>query len=203
MLSKPVAVSQPFVLLLIDYLINRKVDKRNLVEKIPFFAIAGVFAAITLLTQKGQGTVLEYSSFQRFTRICAPFYGMVFYLVKSIIPVHLCALYPFPARLDGSMNLTLIASPFLVIGGAAAVDCLPSNRRLRKLVFGSFFFLITLLPMLQIIRVGDAMVAERYTYIPMLGIYYIFAELYGYLIGENWLTTTAAKGSLLAGVVCL
>ena len=95
LLSKPVAVSQPFILVLIDYLINRKVDKRNLVEKTPFFAVAVVFAGITLLTQKSQGTVLEYSSLSTITRVCAPFYGMVFYVVKSIIPIHLSALYPF------------------------------------------------------------------------------------------------------------
>jgi len=198
LLSKPVAVSQPFILVLIDYLINRKVDKRNLIEKIPFFAVAAVFAGITLLTQKSQGAVLEYSSLSTITRVCAPFYGMVFYLIKSIIPTHLSALYPFPARLDGSMNPMLIASFFLVIGVAAAIY---RNRRLRKLVFGSLFFLITLLPMLQIIRVGDAIVAERYTYIPMLGAYYFFIELYGYLMWGKFLCNKDIKRLLSAGVV--
>jgi tetratricopeptide (TPR) repeat protein len=96
------------------------------------------------------------------------------------------------------MNLLLIASVFLVIGIAGAVY---HNRRSRKLVFGPFFFIITLLPMLQIIRVGDAMVAERYTYIPMLGVYYFFIELFGHLIRGKLFDNKAIKGLLFAGVV--
>jgi tetratricopeptide (TPR) repeat protein len=198
LLSKPVAVSQPLVLLLIDYVNNRKIDKKNLLEKVPFFAVAIMFATLTILTQKSPGPITEYSSLSAITRFCTPFYGMVFYVVKTIAPLHLSALYPFPARLDGSMNLLLIASVFLVIGIAGAVY---HNRRSRKLVFGPFFFIITLLPMLQIIRVGDAMVAERYTYIPMLGVYYFFIELFGHLIRGKLFDNKAIKGLLFAGVV--
>ena len=198
LLSKPLAVSQPFVLLLIDYLNNRTIDKKNLLEKVPFFAIAALFAGITILTQKGPGPIPEYSSLSPITRVCAPFYGMVFYVVKSIIPLHLSAFYPFPARLDESMNMMLLASFFLAVGAAAAIYY--HRGRSRKLVFGSLFFLITALPMLQIVRVGDAIVAERYTYIPMLGVYYIFAELYGYLLGGKLLDGKAIQGLLSAGV---
>jgi tetratricopeptide (TPR) repeat protein len=123
---------------------------------------------------------------------------MVFYVVKSIIPTHLSALYPFPARVDGSMNIMLFASFFLVAGVAVAIYY--NRGRFRKLVFGSLFFLITALPMLQIIRVGDAIVADRYTYIPMLGVYYIFAELFGYLIGGKLFDNKVLKGLLWAGV---
>jgi tetratricopeptide (TPR) repeat protein len=198
LLSKPVAVSQPFVLLLIDYINNRKIDKRNLLEKAPFFALAVLFASVTVFTQKGPAPILEYPALSTITRVCSPFYGLVFYVVKSIIPVHLSALYPFPARLDGSMDIMLLASLFLVIGVAAAIY--HYRGRLRKLVFGSLFFLITLLPMLQIIRIGDAIVAERYTYIPMLGVYYFFVECFGYVIGGKLLDNKAAKGLLWAGV---
>jgi Tfp pilus assembly protein PilF len=200
LLSKPIAISQPFVLLLIDYLNNRKIDKKNLLEKVPFFAIAVLFAGITILTQKGAGAgpVPEYSALSPITRGCAPFYGIVFYVVKSIMPVHLSALYPFPSRLDGNMNLMLLASLFLAVCVSAAIYY--NRLRSRKLVFGSMFFLITALPMLQIIRVGDAMVAERYTYIPMLGVYYFFAESFGYVIGEKSLDGKAIKGLLSAMV---
>jgi tetratricopeptide (TPR) repeat protein len=198
LLSKPIAISQPFVLILIDYLHDRKIDKKNLLEKAPFFAVAALFAVITILTQKGPGPIPEYSTLSPLTRVCAPFYGMVFYVVKSIIPIHLSAFYPFPARIDGSMNIMLFASFFLAMGVAVAIY---RNRgRFRKLVFGSLFFLITALPMLQIVRVGDAIVAERYTYIPMLGVYYFFMELYGYLLGGKLLGGKAVKGLLWASL---
>jgi Flp pilus assembly protein TadD len=199
LLSKPTAVSQPFVLLLIDYVHNRKVDIKNLLEKVPFFAIAALFAALAVFTQKGQGPILEYSMVSPITRICAPFYGMVFYVVKSILPLRLSALYPFPAKLDGSMTAMLLASFFLVIGVAIAIYY--KRGRSRNTVFGSLFFLMTMLPMLQIVRVGDAIVAERYTYIPMIGVYYIFAELIGHLMGGKFLDGKATKGLLSAGIV--
>ena len=198
LLSKPVAVSQPLVLLLIDYANNRKIDKKNLLEKTPFFVVAIMFAALTILTQKSPGPITEYSSLSAITRVCTPFYGVVFYLVKTIAPIHLSALYPFPARIDGSMNMALLASFFLIIG---ITGIMYHHRRLRKLVFGPLFFIITVLPMLQIIRVGDAMVAERYTYIPMLGVYYFFIELFGHLIRGKLLDNKAIKGLLFASVV--
>ena len=200
LLSKPVAVSQPFVLLLIDYVNNRKIDKKNLLEKAPFFAVAVLFAGLTVFTQKGAGAgpILEYPALSTMTRVCAPFYGLFFYVFKSIVPVHLSALYPFPARLDARMNISLLVSLPLVIGVAAAIY--HYRGRLQKLVFGPLFFLITLLPMLQIIRIGDAIVAERYTYIPMLGVYYFFAECFRHVIKGKLLDNKAAKGLLWAGV---
>ena len=203
LLSKPMAVSQPFVLLLIDYVGGKKFDKKTLVDKIPFFAIAAAFAAITVLTQKGAGSISDYSSISTLQRICVPCYGIVFYLVKSVVPVHLCAYYPFPGTHDHSMNLKLFAAPFLVIGGTAAiyrfaVKYLRGSP--RKLTFGSLFFLITALPVLQIVRFGGAIVAERYTYVPMIGIYFVFAEMYEYLLKGKFGNRNAVKGILLAGV---
>ena len=188
-LSKPVAVSQPLVLLLIDYVNNRKIDKKKLLEASPFFVVAALFAALTILTQKSPAPITEYSSLSAITRFCTPFYGMVFYVVETIVPLHLSALYPFPAKLDGSMNMALLSSFFLMIGITGVIY---HNRRSRKLVLGRFF-LITLLPMLQIIRIGDAMVAERYTYIPILGVYYFFVALHGHLIREKLLDNKAIK----------
>jgi Tfp pilus assembly protein PilF len=202
LLSKPIAVSQPFVLLLIDYVSGKKPDKKALLDKVPFFAIAAVFIAITYFTQKSEVSISYYSSLTTLQRICVPFYGMVFYLVKSIVPVHLCSYYSYFATyfatFDSSMNVKLFAAPFLVIGSAVAIySCRGYSR---KLVFGSLFFLITALPTLQIVPAGATIVAERYTYIPMIGIYFIFAELYGFLFNGKFRDSSAVKGIMLAGI---
>jgi tetratricopeptide (TPR) repeat protein len=198
LLSKPMAVSQPFVLLLIDYVSNKKPDKKTLLDKIPFFAMAVVFAAIALLTQKVSLPNLEYASLSTLQRICIPFYGMAFYVVKSIVPIHLCSYFPFPAASDGGMTFMLFAAPFLVIAGAAAVYYFRGYS--RKLVFGSLFFFITALPVLQIVPVGGAIVAERYTYIPMLGIYFIFAALFTFLLKKKFRDSHTIKTLLIVGV---
>ena len=97
LLSKPMAVSLPVVLLLIDYLNNRKLNKEAILNKIPFFALSAVFCVITLLTQLA-GSKSQYINFSLFHQVFAPFYGIVFYLLKTAFPVSLCAFYPFPAR---------------------------------------------------------------------------------------------------------
>jgi protein O-mannosyl-transferase len=197
LLSKPMAVSQPFVLLLIDYFSNKKVDKKAVLDKIPFFAISAVFIAITLIAQLS-GPEPDSSHFSPVQRIFAPFYGIVFYLVKSVFPANLCAFYPFPVTPDGGMPLRLLASPFPVLGIAAAVWYF--RGRSRTLVFGSLFFLVAALPVLQIVPVGSAIVAERYTYVPLLGVYFVFAGFFRYLLTVKFAGNNAAKGLLAAGI---
>jgi protein O-mannosyl-transferase len=200
LLSMSLAVSQPFVLLLIDYVNGRKLDKKSLLEKIPFFAIVALFAVIAILViQKSYGPIPVLYPVSAVTTFCTPFYGVVFYLVKSVLPLRLCSYYPFPAAFDGSMNIMLLGAPFLVFGVAAAAYCFRS--RSRKVVFGSLFFLLTALPMLQIVRTGNAIVAERYTYVPMIGACFIFAELYGYLLKIKPGNGKIVKGILLAVVI--
>jgi protein O-mannosyl-transferase len=196
LLSKPMAVSQPFVLLLIDYLRGRRIDGAAVLNKLPFFGIAAVFSAITLLTQfPGVKTGYLHLPFQQI--VLAPFYGIVFYLTKTVVPAHLCAFYPFPATL----HVRLLASPVLVIGAAAAVWRF--RTRSKKLVFGSLFFLVTALPVLQIVRIGNAIVAERYTYVPMIGIYFAVAALVTFLLEEKFKYNPAAKTALLSGAALL
>jgi Tfp pilus assembly protein PilF len=153
---------------------------------------------ITLLAQEVSSPGVVAVSLSTLQRIGIPFYGMVFYVVKTLIPVHLCAYYPFPDKLDGGMTFGLLASPFLVIGIVAMVWHF--RARSRTLVFGSLFFLVTALPVLQIVPVGAAMVAERYTYIPMIGIYFIFAAFVRYLLKVRFVNNKAIKSFLITGV---
>lgn len=198
LLSKPMAVSQPFVMLLIYYLINGRLNKKTIIETIPFIIIAMIFAVIALITQKVFGPFGDSVPLSILQRICVPFYGMIFYLIKSILPFHLCSFYPFPAKSDTILNFMLIASPFLVFGIAAAAYHFHAYS--RKVVFGLLFFVITILPVLQIVVTGNVIVAERYTYMPMLGIYFIFAHFISQIISEKFNQNKIAKNILIAGI---
>jgi hypothetical protein len=226
LLSKGMAVSQPLVLLLIDYLNNRKLDKKVLLEKVPFFGVAGIFVVVTFLTMKSAVPVSDCLTLSVIQRICVPFYAMVFYLVKTIVPFHLCSYYSVPTVLDAGMNLKLLVSPFLVIGSAVAVyhffvkyfrgsPRLSSEHRgsvmgtpeseaifgdPRKLAFGLLFFLITALPLLQIVPVGRVIVSERYTYVPMIGICFLFVETGRYLLREKFGNNSTVKKLCVAGM---
>jgi len=193
------AVSEPLVLLLIDYVMNKKPDRKNLLEKIPFFTVAAVCAALSYVTQENTGAISQYPSL--ILKMCVPFYGMLFYLVKTIVPIQLSAFYPFPIHPDSSIQAQILLSPLLVIGIGTAVYY--SRRYSKKAVFGALFFLVTIAPVLQIVPIGKFIVAERYTYIPLIGVYFVFAEGLAYVYNNRFKNNGIAKKVLTAGLCLL
>lgn len=180
LLSKPMAVSLPFVLILIDYLHGIKFQQKIFIEKIPFFVIAASFVLITLITQKGYGAIREYPFINIFHKFLIPCYGITFYLIKMIFPFHLSAIYPFPNNSGAFYTFKFLISPLFVF--LIVLLNIYSLRFTKKIVFGFSFFLITILPVLQIIPIGHAIVADRYTYFPFIGIFYIIADGIFYLL---------------------
>lgn len=166
LLSKPMAVTLPLVLLALDYFHQRQWDRKALLDKIPFALLAALFAVATLLTQQSGGvqTSVEISRLQR---LCTPFYGFIFYLAKTVVPADLCSLYPLPPEISGVTAVLLYTSPLLATGAAALIYRL--RARVPALAFGFLFYLFALLPVLQIVPIGNALVAERYSYLPLLG----------------------------------
>lgn len=201
LLSKPMAVSQPIILFLIDYLRDKKLDKKLLLQKIPFFAIAAVFVVITLATQHSSNAINTFSALPFFQQICVPFYGIVFYMVKTIYPLHLSALYPFPVNPDKGLIIQFYLSFLVVLGIVIAVFY--SRKFSKKVVFGSLFFLITILPVLQIISIGNIIVAERYTYVPVIGICFIVAEGLIYLQKKTFWKNGFIKTMVVAGFIAI
>jgi Flp pilus assembly protein TadD len=199
LLSKPMAISGPLVLLLIDYLMNKKTIKINLSNKIPFFAVAAVCAILTYATQKSAGAIAEYPSL--WLRMCVPFYGMLFYIVKTIVPMHLSAFYPFPTNPDNGLKAQILLSPLLTVGIASAVYY--SRTYSKKAVFGALFFLVTIAPVIQIVLVGKFIVAERYTYIPLIGLYFVCAEGLAFLYNNKLKNSGLTKKILPAGLCVL
>ena len=171
LLSKPTAVSLPLILLLIDYYSAGKIGWPQVRAKLPFFVLAGIFCVVTIATQKHVDVVRSIPTVTILQKIGLPFYGLAFYLLKTAVPVHLCALYSFPPVITAGMDVKFALSAVAVLVLAALLY--RYRNKSATLWFGSLFFLVTLLPMLGIIQVGNAMVAERYTYIPLIGIFFI------------------------------
>ncbi len=204
LLSKSTAVSEPFVLLLIDYFRTGKITRAQVVKKLPFFVCAGAFAVLTLATQKHVDVIRSIPTLTPAQRIGVPFYGIVFYLLKSVAPVHLCALYSYPPVIDTWLNVRFGLSVVAVL--LIAVIVFRNRTRSASLVFGSLFFLVTALPMLQIVQVGNAMTAERYTYIPLIGIFFLCGAGIAWLFQKKTALGPAAKrltGGALAAAAAL
>ncbi|MBN1611075.1 MAG: tetratricopeptide repeat protein [Polyangiaceae bacterium] len=201
LLSKPMAVSQPLVLLLIDRHSNRRLDRKAVLAKTPFFVTVSAFAVITFLVQATARAIPEYAAVPILQRLCVPFYGLVFYLVKTLLPVRLCSLYPLPPQHPGGTVFVLYAAPLLVLAGAVALY--RARACSRVLVFGSLFYLVTVLPVLQVVPFGHAIAADRFTYIPLLGPCLVLAQLCQFLF-ERQLGSGTARSALgigLAGTI--
>ena len=182
LLSKPAAVIFPVVLFCIDILRNRKFNFGLLLEKAPFFILALAMGLLTFTAQKEKGAVDGTQIFDLSTRILMGFYGIMMYFIKIIFPINLSPFYPFAPINEALPTAYYIAPLFSIILVALVFYSLKRNR---VIAFGILFYLANLLLVLQFIPVGSAIIADRYTYLPYIGFFYI----------AGWLIDRYAKGN--------
>jgi tetratricopeptide (TPR) repeat protein len=185
LLSKSMAVTLPFILLIHDYLLDRKFDKKTLIEKIPFLFFALTFGIIALFSKDPTGKISQRSSVTFFENILIVSDILVSYLSKLILPNKLSCLYP-PVKLGTYSWVYLLAMAIIFIGGIIL------SRYNKKIIFGLLFFLITLLPVLPL-----KIVADRYTYIPYRGLFYIGGAGFSWLYHRKIERAKIVKTSLL------
>ncbi|MCX5696304.1 MAG: tetratricopeptide repeat protein [Candidatus Omnitrophica bacterium] len=182
LLSKAMAITLPAVLLLIDYFLHRKRSKTALLDKIPFFILSFIFGIIAAIGQYSSGAVRQESLLNFVNKIAVSSYGIIFYLNKILVPIKLSCFYPYA----GTKEISLFPYTFITVVILLAAVII-SSKRTRKIIFGSFLFLITILPVLQFIPIGNIIVADRYIYISSLGIFYLISE------GFIWLCALKTK----------
>ena len=202
-LSKPVSVTLPVVLLLIDSFEQREWTKKVFLEKIPHFLIALFFGVVSVRIQHGGGAMdVQPVHFNFMERIALGGYALVTYLYKSVVPVHLICFYPYPQKVNDMLPLYYFIYPLV----AAAVVFVAWSywRRNRFVVFGLLFFLVNIALLLQFIPVGEAIVAERYSYIPYLGLFFVAGWLASLCFGpgvKQVISYVALAAMLLYAVV--
>jgi protein O-mannosyl-transferase len=171
-LSKAQAVTLPLVLLLIDYMILQKFEWKTIVQKIPFFLLSLIFGIIAVFAQRASSYInpLDIPVFQ--SLFYAP-YSLWVYLMKFLAPVFQTAIYDYPVTLQGTIPWYLYFSP--VIFPVLLFAVWKTWKNYKYVTFGILFFLATIFPVLQFLPVGSAVVAERYSYIPYIGLSAIIA----------------------------
>jgi protein O-mannosyl-transferase len=169
LMSKGIVVTLPFALLLLDYWPLQRHEQKSawklFLEKIPFFVLAAAASAITFVAQKNWGfvqTVEKYSLPARLENAVVS-YGR--YIGKMFWPLDLCAYYPHPG--NWPMGIVLVAITFVI---GISVLAIVKRRQWPWLSVGWFWYLGTLVPVIGIVQLGDLAMADRYSYIPMLGI---------------------------------
>jgi protein O-mannosyl-transferase len=170
LLSKPIVVTLPFVMILLDYwpLARFNSWKKNVIlwqlkEKLPFFILSAIFSIITIHVQpKVQADDLPFSLE---SRIVNAFGSFVIYLEKIFWPQDLTVCYPFITQVPAYQVFEAVS---LIISIIVAVVL--TNKRLPYLFVGWFWFLVALLPVIGIIPGGYNAMADRYMYLPSIGI---------------------------------
>jgi len=175
-LCKPAAVIFPVIILLIGFYKKRPFKSSSLFEAIPFFIISVFFGLIAVKAQS-QTSITEWDAIGIFYRIMFASYGLLAYLVKFLFPFHLSAFYPYPTRFPITETLPLIyyLAPFIIAGLFILVFI--SLKHSRDYIFGFLFFFFNVALVLQFISVGASMMADRYTYLPYLGLSFIVGAL--------------------------
>ena len=175
--AKEQAVTLPICLLLFDYLYNRNLKEKLIwLEKLPFFIIAFLFGYISIQSQ-GKELFETINFYPFYQRVILAFYTLSEYFVKTVAPINLSYLYPFPFQIGDAMPLYLWIYPVAIIIFMLAYYREWINN--KWLVFSSLFFIIHLLFVINLMSLSRfSVVADRYAYIATIGLYLIFAILF-------------------------
>jgi len=178
LMSKPMAVSLPLVLLLLDYwpleryedLPFRRKWVRLSVEKLPLLLMSATSSAVTMVAQRSRGAVAVESILPLSVRLENAIVSYVAYIGKTVWPAKLAVFYPHPEH--SLLWSDVIAAAVILIAITMAVLYF---HRARYLAMGWFLFVITLIPVIGIVQVGHQAMADRYAYIPCIGLFVIIA----------------------------
>jgi tetratricopeptide (TPR) repeat protein len=198
LMAKPMLVTVPLVLLLIDLwplarmegpVFRPAVLRSLVVDKLPLFAIAIASSIVTFVVQQQAGAVRTFEVLPITTRLANAVVAYVTYLWQAIWPAGLAPIYPYPASL----------SPVVVIAAATALAAITwmawrwRHERPYVLV-GWLWYVVMLVPVIGLVQVGSQPVADRYTYLPLIGVTIAVAW------GARELLTRVSRGPAIAGV---
>ncbi len=178
LMSKPMLVTLPFVMLLLDYWPLQRftvpgsgLKIQGLVwEKIPFFALSAISCWVTFLVQRKAGAVAALARFSASARIGNAFVSYARYLEKTFWPVSLANPYPYVEHWPWECLLPAVT---LFVGLCVAAVWLA-----RKFPFGFtgwFWFVGTLVPVIGLVQVGGQSMSDRYGYVPLVGLFMVLA----------------------------
>jgi cytochrome c-type biogenesis protein CcmH/NrfG len=185
--SKPMVVTLPFALLLLDYWPLQRVKgligasprfpvpqqsvARLVFEKVPLFILSAIGSTITLWAQKSHDAVRSTQIFPLSTRLGNALLSYLLYIWKTFWPLRLSIFYPHPGA-----NLSVWAVS-LSVAALCGISVVVWRQRVTRpfLIVGWLWFIGTLVPVIGIVQVGYQAMADRYAYVPLLGLFVMIA----------------------------
>ena len=197
LVSKPMVVTLPLVLFLLDMWPLRQSLRTALRWKVPLLALSAASAVATFLIQRSSGAVREVGQFPLALRVENAVVSYAIYIVKMFWPVKLAVFYPYPHDLP----VWEIAMSVLILAGISIVVLRQWSSR-PYLGVGWLWFLGTLVPVIGFVQVGAQARADRYTYIPMVGLGIMLAWGLREVLKGKIAIYAAIVACLACGVVC-
>jgi len=184
-LSKGMAVTLALSVVAIDYLYGRKLlNKKVLLEKLPFFVISFIFGLLAIWAQKSKGYIHEEHTYEIWKRIIYASYGFIHYIGKLIYPYSLSAIYPYPRDL-GLSDVPSIYPFYLLPTLLIAIAFFYFWKKNKHISFSILFFTANLIFVLQLIPVGGVIMSDRYSYVASVGFIYLLSYGIFYIINKK------------------
>jgi Tfp pilus assembly protein PilF len=213
-MTKPMVVTLPFVLLLLDYwplerftaehaetTEKKNIIKKLIIEKIPLFALSAISSVITVIAQRAGGAISSLTKTPLDLRIINVFVSYIRYIHKLIWPSGLAVFYPYYQRNFGNATVIFSIVVFVII----TIFCLYLGRKKKYTAMGWLWFVGTLVPMIGLVQVGAQAMANRYMYISMIGLLIIIAwsvkELIANYPGLKYAAAVSAAAVLSVAVI--
>lgn len=171
LLSKPMAVSLPAVLLILDWYPFGRIRSlasfwKSVVDKLPFIVLGLGSSVLTILAQRAGGAIVPVESAPLSTRLLVAGKSLAVYLWEMVWPFNLSPFYPYPIAVSLLSWRYLLAIAVLI---GISTSCMIMARRQRAWIALWGYYVITLIPVIGIVQVGRQAMADRYTYLPSLG----------------------------------
>jgi Tfp pilus assembly protein PilF len=211
LMSKPMAVTLPAVLLIVDWYPFQRIRSARtfwtaVVEKWPFIALSFLSSVMTILAQKAVGAVAPIEFVPVATRVLVAVKSLVTYLVKMVMPLNLIPFYPYPTHIS-RLSPEYVFPIVVVIGLTTLCMMYAKEHKLLLSVWG--YYCVSLIPVLGIIQVGNQSMADRYTYLPSLGPFlmiglaaaWVFERVSGFMLVKR--TYVAAMVLVLTAITLL
>ena len=179
-MAKPMAVSLPVVLLLVDWLLYQRIQvffwrrpnwRLVILEKVPFILLAIVSIYLTLLAQSSAGAVSSLDTASLIQRLTTSTINWVEYLISTLIPLGISPYYPFESVIPWPRFILCLASLVCLVFIAEFYR----RRNTPWIMLALAYYTITVLPVIGIIQIGTIKAADRYTYLPTIPIYLMVA----------------------------
>jgi len=210
LLAKPMLVTWPFVMLLLDYWPLRRFDltsRREVAtklwplvrEKLPLFALVAASAVVTSVAQSHGGGVRTFTEFPVAVRLSNALVSYAKYLLLAFWPNDLAVYYPFP---KAAIPAWQIIGAALLLIAITALCFFQSRKHSGYLMVGWLWFLGTLVPVIRLVQVGGQTMADRYFYIPSIGLF--IALVFGLTdVAKSWRVAPLLGAGVALGVLLI